>query len=1035
MTDFATLNIKVDSSDADDASRDLDRLTASGKQAESAVDSLGATSTKAGAQIKSVGKSASEYAAAAQTAARNATGMGEATGLARHHVMSLGYQFQDLAVQMSTAAQSSSPLKMGLMALMQQGGQIGQIMGQAGVSVGQLATFMARATGNFLKAHPILVGLGVASGAAAGAFKLFSAEIDKSGQLKTYADSLGLTKKEMEELGPVSVTAGDAIKGIWKTISDGLGLENVFSSIKGWAVDAFEWLLHAGKVAAAGVYAAFVGTFKGIAAVWPMLPSVIGDAVTGAANAAIGASEWILNKTIKVINVLSSALNQTIGQVLGLSSIPTISEVHLGRISNSYAGAGKRAGEAFVGAYKTAYGDAMSGMDALGTTLTDNILNASKDRLKSKADDIIDDRTAKSAGSKAGKAAGESFIDKFMKEANARFDKAWNGFLEEWVNARKGDAAEIASQIFDIEEEMRTKQRERTQGVIDEAEARARVNDELRQTIDYLDRIGGVGKTLGDIGAVIYGLRTGDFTGTSGPVAALLEFLKKSFPDFVDRMVKGLDDVLTGIFGPNGTFTNLLQGAGAGTAVSQVLYGGKDTGAQIGGAVGGAVGYALGGPLGTIIGSTVLSTVGHLVGKIFGSAKYGSASVSASGVSTGGNNDNSRGAASGAGGAVSSAISQIAAALGGSIGNYSVSIGETDGKWRISTTGRSGELKSKYSDVQVFGKGDAAYQAAVRAAILDAIKDGAITGVSAAVQRLLQGGSDIDAQLKKAQLFQGVFAELKASADPLGAALDGVTKQFDELRSIFAEAGASAEEYASLEQLLTIKRQEAIDNARKAGVDKISDQFNLQIKALELMGRSQDALAATRFLELAGIKESLQPLQQLVYELEDARSVIDTFGPLADSLREYRKELLGGQGATSFGQIAAQFRAVALAAANGDATALGKLQGVSSSYLDAARLNAGSSLDYRRALGQVLSAVDQGIFAADTKVDYAQLQIDAINNSADIMQAMRNEMNALQSQVVSNTAFMANLMKRFDGGEGLLVTTLSDTPLQVEVSA
>ena len=96
------------------------------------------------------------------------------------------------------------------------------------------------------------------------------------------------------------------------------------------------------------------------------------------------------------------------------------------------------------------------------------------------------------------------------------------------------------------------------------------------------------------------------------------------------------------------------------------------------------------------------------------------------------------------------------------------------------------------------------------------------------------------------------FHELDLRSDYIGAALDGVTKQFDELRSIFAEAGASAEEYASLEQLLTIKRQEAIDNARKAGVDKISDQFNLQIKALELMGRSQDALAATRFLELAG---------------------------------------------------------------------------------------------------------------------------------------------------------------------------------------
>jgi hypothetical protein len=78
--------------------------------------------------------------------------------------------------------------------------------------------------------------------------------------------------------------------------------------------------------------------------------------------------------------------------------------------------------------------------------------------------------------------------------------------------------------------------------------------------------------------------------------------------------------------------------------------------------------------------------------------------------------------------------------------------------------------------------------------------------------------------------------------------------------------------------------------------------------------------------------------------------------------------------------------------------------------------------------------VDQGIFAADTKVDYAQAQIDAINNSAQILEQMRAEMASLQGQIASNTAYMANLWKRFDG-EGMTIRTDADQPLQVEIAA
>jgi len=254
------------------------------------------------------------------------------------------------------------------------------------------------------------------------------------------------------------------------------------------------------------------------------------------------------------------------------------------------------------------------------------------------------------------------------------------------------------------------------------------------------------------------------------------------------------------------------------------------------------------------------------------------------------------------------------------------------------------------------------------------------------------------------------------------------------LRTIFAEAGASAEEYAQLEQLLAIKRQEAADQAKTAIVDKVRDPIEMQIRILELLGKEEDALAASRLLEMAGLKATLQPLQNLIYQLEDARKVIDTFEPLAEDLRQYRKELLGGQGEQSFGYIAAQFRTIAQAAANGDATALGQLRGAAGDYLGMALNNAGSDLEYRRALGTVLASVDKGIFAAETQVDYAQAQIDAVKENGAIMAQLRADLNTLQAQIVENTGTVARMWQRFEVN-GLPVITNPAEPIQVEIVA
>lgn len=1046
MTDFANLHIKVDATDVKDGAQQLDRLTTSGTRAEAAVDRLGDTTAQTGQQMRGAGRAAADYAAAAQMAARQTMEVGQAGKLTAFQARNMAFQFQDLGVQMAMAAQSGSPLKMTLMALAMQGPQITSIMKEAGMSFSDLGKNMASGAASFARAHPILLGVTAAVGAAAGGLALFTNEIEKTAKLDQFVAGLGLTKKEMKELGPVGITAGDAIKGLWKTISDGLGLDKVFSSIAEFASNAFKNILNFGKLAAATIYGSFFGAYRGITAVWDKLPSVLGEAAIGAANLAISAVEGLINRSIDALNSLISFANPllTAAKMVGIN-VGAIGKVSLGRLNNPYAGSGAEAGKAFASGFKEGFDDALGAADKFIQTWEKNTIDAAKDRLGKKAGELIGERTAKAAGGKAGKDAGEEFAKEFAKFAAA----GMNGFLSNWTEMQKTWASNDAEALRGVQEELAKAQKERTQGAIDEAEARARINDQLRETVDMLDQLGGgAGKTLGDIGAFYYGAKTGNFSGVRGPAGYLAQSLLTA-PAIDEngkavRVLSGLGQdfakALDKVFGQNGSFLKILQGAGAGAALGGLVFGQNNKGAQTGSTIGGAFGEAafktlapklfsklgsFAGPIGTIAGSLL----GGIIGGLFSKAKTGSASVSNGSVTGGGNNADARSNASGIAGQIGSSLSSIASALGGSVGDYGYTIGMRKDEFRVS--GSAGANVTSKNPGGLLYKGKDAAEAA-RIALLNAIQDGAIKGIREGAQRLLASGKDIDTQLKKALAFQGVFDELKATTDPLGSALDKINKQFDELRSIFAEAGASAEEYAQLEQLLAVKRKEAADDARREVIDKVRDPIEMQIRILELLGKGEDALAASRLLEIAGLKSTLQPLQNMIYQLEDARKVIDTFEPLAEDLRNFRKELLGGQGEQSFGYIASQFRAVAQAAANGDATALGKLRGAAGNYLDAAKMNAGSDLDYRRALGAVLASVDKGIFAAETQVDYAQAQIDAINQNGAIMAQLRADLNALQSQIVENTGTVARMWQRFEVN-GLPVITNTDEPIQVEV--
>lgn len=639
---------------------------------------------------------------------------------------------------------------------------------------------------------------------------------------------------------------------------------------------------------------------------------------------------------------------------------------------------------------------------------------------------------------------------KAMKEEAVAAQSAADAIIEQTRASIKetglAQPASIEAGLKRMQDRMATAAQAATDRITATANANAEWNDRLRETINLLDGLGGAGSTLANIGAIFEALGSGEWRNVRGPAAIIGSALFTTTDDNGERVTNKLglkfQEVLDGVFGAKGTFTKALEGAGVGAAVSslanQIGVKMSSIGAQIGAAIGSVLPIPGGAFAGAAIGGFAhkLGSMGFFgpIGVMLTRVKKGYAVIGNDGITTGGNSGQAQ-VAKGYGGAVQDAIQAIAEQLGGSVGNYAVSIGKrSSGYIRVSASGSSrvGDksfAKNGGADLLYDGKDEAE---AIRIAILNAIQDGAIQGIRAGTQTLLSKKGDIEAQLAKALKFEGVFTSLKAELDPLGAALDDINKRFTDLRAIFTEAGASAAEFAQLEQLLAIERAKAAEQAQGALVDRVRDSWNLEVKLLDLLGKNESALAASRLLELASMKATLQPLQAMIYQLEDAQGIIEKFGPLADDLKKFRAELLGGGDATgSFGFVQAQFRATAAAAAMGDATAMGGLRSAANTYLSSAKNNAGSALDYQRALGEVLSAVDKGIFAADTQVDYAQAQIDAINNSANIMERMRSELVTLQGQIAVDSETMRKLLQRFEN-DGV---TISDAtaPLQVQV--
>lgn len=259
-----------------------------------------------------------------------------------------------------------------------------------------------------------------------------------------------------------------------------------------------------------------------------------------------------------------------------------------------------------------------------------------------------------------------------------------------------------------------------------------------------------------------------------------------------------------------------LGGAATGSVTSGVMkmtgIKTSSTGAQIGGSIGALTGL----PGGDIIGSIA----GGLLGGLFKHNTSASAHVTNTGVTVAGADKGNYSTASGMGRSVQDQINQIVESLGGTLGNYALSIGTRGDEYRVNTTG-STSLKIKNGAV-----GFDTEEEAIAYAVQDLLQKGVVGGISAASKKILASGQDLQTALEKAMVIESIPKRLKQLTDPVGYAIDELNTEFEKMISYLKEGGATAEQFAQAQELYDKERAEAIKQASDDTVSALQDYLD-----------------------------------------------------------------------------------------------------------------------------------------------------------------------------------------------------------------
>lgn len=253
-----------------------------------------------------------------------------------------------------------------------------------------------------------------------------------------------------------------------------------------------------------------------------------------------------------------------------------------------------------------------------------------------------------------------------------------------------------------------------------------------------------------------------------------------------DKLESSMDKV----FGAKGSFGTTLKNAGLGYAAGGIT--GSRTGGAVGGAIGGYVGKELlGSALGSLgqfagpIGAIAGGLLGGVVGGLLKKTKTGSANITSvdSDAVLSGNSSSFKQAAAGAAGSVQGGLSDIAEALGGAIGAFNVTIGQRHGDWRVRSG--NGSLKVAKGAKEFDDDQDGAIAYAMQLAI----SQGAVIGLSAAVEKALKSSTNLDAALTEALKVQEIVTLMGGIGSQMAAQFKSLEMQAKERLRIATQYG------------------------------------------------------------------------------------------------------------------------------------------------------------------------------------------------------------------------------------------------------
>jgi hypothetical protein len=246
-------------------------------------------------------------------------------------------------------------------------------------------------------------------------------------------------------------------------------------------------------------------------------------------------------------------------------------------------------------------------------------------------------------------------------------------------------------------------------------------------------------------------------------------------------------------------------------------------------------------------------------------------------------------------GSVAEALRNIAEQLGGDVsGTPSVSYGIRNKSIRVDTTGK-GRTK-KGAGVLDFGQDE---EAAARAMVSDALKDGLISGIDDVQKKILASGQSLEKALEKALLVGDIDKRMKAMLDPVGAEIDDFNRQWEKTVAALREGGASSERMAEAQKLYKMELEQVKTRTREAAADLKDFLKDLSFGASSPYSlRDQGAMAKAALQPFLDKIELGERIDQGKF-IEAARGLLDIERDLYGSTGRYFETLAGIQAATN----------------------------------------------------------------------------------------------------------------------------------------